>query len=139
MVVVPEPAVKGGGAFAARAVDRAVGPAVEERADKALCLAVCLRPVGTGASVADAQPPAGECVHKAAVTGAVVAEDGLDDDPVASVEDDRALEETRGGACLLVFEDLGVGETAVVVDGDVDVLPTRTALQPPLIAAALAC
>src|SRR5215207_7343702 len=36
MVVVPEPAVKGGGAVLARAVDGAVGPAGEEGADEAL-------------------------------------------------------------------------------------------------------
>jgi hypothetical protein len=78
--------------------------------------------------VADAEPPAGECVHDAAVTGAVVGEDALDDDPVASVEADCALEEAGCGARLFVGEDFGVGKTAVVVDGDVDVLPTKPAL-----------
>ena len=55
MVVVAEPAVKGGGAFGAGAVDRAVGPAGEHRADEALGLAVGLRAVGAGAQVADAE------------------------------------------------------------------------------------
>src|SRR6266508_4452560 len=36
MVVVPEPSVKGLAAFVARAVDGAVGPACEQRADEAL-------------------------------------------------------------------------------------------------------
>ena len=49
MVVGPEPAVKGGGAFAAGAVDRAVGPAGEQGADEAFGLAVGARPVGAGA------------------------------------------------------------------------------------------
>jgi hypothetical protein len=38
--LVPEPAVKGFGAFAAGAVDRAVGPAAEEGADEAFYFAV---------------------------------------------------------------------------------------------------
>jgi hypothetical protein len=50
--------------------------------------------------VADAEPSAGECVDDAAVAGAVVAEDSLDDDPMAPVEGDCALEEAGGGARL---------------------------------------
>jgi hypothetical protein len=88
--------------------------------------------------VADAEASAGECVDEAAVTGAVIAEDSLDDDPVAAVEGDCSLEEAGGGACPLVCEDFGVGEAAVVVDRDVDVLPAELALEPPLVAAALA-
>src|SRR6266567_3784859 len=83
MVVVPEPAVKGGSAVGACAVDRGVGPAVEEGADEALGFAVGLGSARLGAQVADA-----DC-----------------------------------GCGLLVGEDLGVGEAAVVVDGDVDVVP----------------
>jgi hypothetical protein len=78
--------------------------------------------------VADAEPAAGEGVEDAAVTGAVVAEDALDDDPVAVVEGGCALEEAGGGARLLVVEDFGVGKPAVVVDGDVDVLPAESSL-----------
>ena len=60
MVVVPEPAVKGCGAFGAGAVDRAVGPAGEEGADEAFGFAVGLGPVGAGAEVADTQGAAGD-------------------------------------------------------------------------------
>src|SRR3954447_22366653 len=62
MVVGPEPAVKGCGAFGVGAIDRAVGPAAEEGADKALCLAVGARPVGPGAQVPEAHRAAGERV-----------------------------------------------------------------------------
>ena len=58
----------------------------------------------------------------AQVGGAVVGEDPLDADAVAAVEGDGAAEEADRGRCLLVGEHLGVGEAAVVVDGDVDVL-----------------
>ena len=46
VIVEVEPAVEGCVAFAAVAVDRAVGPAAEERADEAFCFAVGLGTVG---------------------------------------------------------------------------------------------
>src|ERR687888_1390249 len=127
MVVVPEPAVKGGGAFVARAVDGAVGPAGEQGADEAFGFAVGLWPVGAGAEVADAEPAAGECVQGGAVAGAVVGEHAFDGDAVAAVESDRALQEAGRGRGLLVAEDLRVGEAAVVVARGVDVLPALAA------------
>src|SRR5918996_1722436 len=127
MVVVPEPAVKGGGAFAARAVDGAVGPAGEERADEALCFAVRLRPSGPGAQVLDAEAATAERMDRRDVGGAVIGEDSLHLDPVAAVEGERSSEEADCRPRLLVREHLGVGEAAVVVDGDVDVLPADRA------------
>ena len=97
MVVVPEPAVKGGGAFVAGAVDGAVCPAVEEGADEALCLAVGLGSVGPAAEVPDRERAASERVDGRAVGGAVVGEDLLDLDTVPSVEDERAAEEADCG------------------------------------------
>src|SRR5215467_4489122 len=123
MVVVPEPAVKGVGAFFARAVDRAVGPAGEQGADEALCFPVCLWPVGAGAEVADAESVAGERVRAGAVAGAVVGEYAFDGDPVTAVEGDCAAQEADRGLGGFVGQNLGVGETAVVVDGDVHELP----------------
>jgi hypothetical protein len=72
MVVVPEPSVKRAGAFLARAVDRAVGPAFEQRADEAFGFAVGLWPVGAGAEVADAELAARDSVDGAAVGRSVV-------------------------------------------------------------------
>src|SRR5688572_19744847 len=122
MVVVPEPAVKRCRALAARGVDGAVGPAVQECADEALCFPVGLRPVGASAKVADAQAAAGEGVDRRPVAGAVVAEDALDADAVAAEEGNGAAEEADRGCCLFVCQHLGVREAAEVVDGDVHVL-----------------
>ena len=58
-----------------------------------------------------------------AVAGAVVGDHALDRDAVAAVEGDRTAEEAGRGRGFLVGEDFGVGEAAVVVDGDVHVLP----------------
>src|SRR4051794_9739352 len=110
MVVVPEPAVKGAGAFLACAVDRAVGPAVEHGADEAFCFAVCLWPVGPGSEVFDAEVAAGDRVDDAAVAGAVVGEDPFDRDAVAAVVVGGPLQEGGGGRGFLVEEHLGVGE-----------------------------
>jgi hypothetical protein len=73
--------------------------------------------------VADAELAAGEGVDGGAVGGAVVAEHAFDADAVAAREADGAGEEAGGGRCCLVGEDFGVGESAVIVDGDVEVLP----------------
>src|SRR2546428_4024809 len=123
MVVVPEPAVKGGGAFGARAVDGAVGRAVDQGADEAFRFPVCLGPVGPGAEVADAESAAGECVERRAVGAAVVGDDALDLDAAAAVKHDRPLQKRDRGRCFLILEDFGVREAAVVADADVGVLP----------------
>src|SRR5579884_4408137 len=102
MVVVAEPAVKGDGAFVAWAVDSAVSPAGEHRADESLGFPVCLRPVGAGAEVFQPQPSAGDCMHDGAVGAAVVGEDRLDADAVASVEASGAVQEADSRARFLV-------------------------------------
>src|SRR5215218_4063506 len=123
MVVVRKPAVKGCGAFAAGAVERAVGPAAEQGADEAFGFAVGARPVGPGAQVADAERAAGEGVDRRAITGAVVGHHGLDGDAVAGVERDRALQESDGRGRLLIGEDLDVGQPGRVIDADMHEFP----------------
>src|SRR5438876_5132817 len=123
MVVVPEPAVKCPRAFLARAVDGAVGPAGEQRADEALGLAVRLWTIGAGAQVADAERAAGERVQRGDVGGPVVGQQALDRDPVAGVVGARSAQEANRRLRLLVRQHLGIGEPAVIVDRDVHELP----------------
>src|SRR5437764_6171080 len=66
-VIELEPAGQAGGALGARAVDRAVGPAAEQRADEALGFAVRARPVGPRAQVPQPERAAGERVQRRAV------------------------------------------------------------------------
>src|SRR5665213_3378038 len=73
--------------------------------------------------MADAEPPTCERVNGGAVWGAVVGDEPFDCDPVTAVKGDGAAEESDRGRRLLVAEHFGVSEAAVVVDGDVDVLP----------------
>src|SRR4051812_2157463 len=128
MVVVAEPAVKGLCGFLACAVDRAGGPAGQHRAGEGFGFAVCLRSASSRAQVLDAEPPAGDSVDDAGVGGAVVGEDAFDSDPVAAEEAKSADEEVGGSERLLVREHFGVGEPAVVVDCDVDELPSDRAV-----------
>src|ERR671936_1166541 len=109
MVVVPKPAVKGGGALLACAIDRAVGPAGDERADEALRLAVRLRAVRTGAQMADAEAATGPCVRGREVGAAVVGEQALDPDPVPAVEGNGTLEDAHRRLLPLLRQHLGVG------------------------------
>src|SRR3954447_13172422 len=128
MVVGPEPAVKGCGAFAAGGVDRAVGPPGQQRADESLGFAVGARAVGPRAEVTDAERAAGEGVDRRAVGRAVIRQQALDGDAVGGIEGDRALEEPDRGRGLLVGEDFDVGQPGGVVDADVHVLPADLAL-----------
>jgi hypothetical protein len=61
------------------------------------------------------------------VAGAVIGEHPFDADPVASEEGDRPVQEAGRGRAFLVGEHFDVGEAAVVVDGDLDVLPADRA------------
>src|SRR6266511_1873887 len=126
-VVPVEPAAECGGSLAARAVDGAVGPAVDEGADKTFGFPVRARPVRPGAQVADAERLAGKRVHDRAVAGAVICEHPLDPDPVAAKEGDRPAQEADCGRCFLVGEHLDVGEPGRVVDGHVHELPADPA------------
>jgi hypothetical protein len=127
MVIGPEPAVKGCGAFLAVVVDRAVGPAREHGADESLSLAVGLGPVGPGAEVANAQAAAGDRVHGGAVGGAVVGHQLLDRDPVAAIERGGAAQKADHGGASFVSEDFGVGEAGAVVAGDMHAFPADLA------------
>jgi len=73
--------------------------------------------------VTDAECSAGERVERGSVAAAVVGEQPLDGDAVPLVEGDGSTEEADDRGRALVGEDFGIGEAAVVVDADVDVLP----------------
>src|SRR3954469_14495208 len=131
MVVVPEPAVKGRGAFLAVAVERTVGPAAEQRADEALRLAVGLRPAGARAQMAQPERAARDRVDGRSVARTIVGQHALDGDAVTLEERHGTAHEGDRGGGLLVVEDLGVGQSRAVVDGDVHELPASGAAPPP--------
>jgi hypothetical protein len=64
-------------------------------------------------------------VDRGAVGRAVVGQDALDGHAMARVERDRAVQKPNGGCGRLVAENLGVGQAAGVIDGDMDGVPAR--------------
>jgi hypothetical protein len=126
-IVEVEPAGEGWAAFVAGAVDRAVGPAAEHRADETFRLSVRARPVGPGAEVFEAERLAGERVDRGAVRVAVVGHQSLNADPESGEVRDRATQEGDRGRGFLVLEHLDVGEPGRVVDRNMHELPADPA------------
>jgi hypothetical protein len=93
--------------------------------DEALGLAVGLRPVSARAQVAQARRAASERVHRGPVGAAVVGHHALDAHAVGGEEPQRATQERDRRHRLLVGEHLDVGQPGGVIDGDVDVFPSR--------------
>src|SRR5206468_6969948 len=88
--------------------------------------AVCLRAAGAGVDRGDGALAA-VVVPLALEVFAVVGEDGLDRELVVVVEAAAVVEEVEGGAGCFVRVEGGVGEAAVVVDADVEVVPAGLA------------
>jgi hypothetical protein len=57
------------------------------------------------------------------ISAAVIGDELLDLDPVATVESSCAAKERDRGTRLLVWENLRVGQARAVIDGDMNVLP----------------
>jgi hypothetical protein len=75
----------------------------------------------------DAEFIAGDSDVAAPVAAAVVGQDPLDRDAVAGVEPPRSPEERRRRGRCLIGQLPGVGQTAVVVDREVDPVPAWAA------------
>src|SRR3954464_4074749 len=101
-IVEVDPAGQRGGALAAVAVDRTVGPAGQQGADEAFGLAIGLGAVGPRAQVADAERAAGDGVDGRDVGAVVVGHHALDVDAVAGVVRDGAAQKPDRGQALLV-------------------------------------
>ena len=99
-----------------------VGPFAEQRLDEALGLAVGAGGIGPRAQVPDAELGASVC-EATLVAGSVVAQDALDDDPLVCVPGMGAAQKPDCRGPLLIAQDLCVGESRMVVDGNVYLLP----------------
>ena len=73
------------------------------------------------------EPLTGSAEGKGLVAGAVVGHHALDPDVEALVIAECILETGDRAALLLAGHDLGEGDTRVIVDADVDILPTHPA------------
>jgi hypothetical protein len=104
-----------------------ISPFAQGGLDEALGLAIGLWSVGAGEAVLEAEGGDGFAHGVGAVAGAIVGVDALDGDAVLFEESQCGVKEGDGALGGLVWEKLGEGETAVVIDGDVEVFPTGAA------------
>ena len=123
MVVQVQPLLEQVGAVFVALVGPDVRPFFEERAVEALHLAIGLRPEGTSEDLPDAEQGGGFTKEVgSAVDEGVVSHDALDDGAPGSEEVSGAHQECRTGVSALVGMNLGVGQTAVIVDRRVHVV-----------------
>ena len=101
-----------------------VGPLAEGSLDEALGFAVSLRRVRARAAVLEAHLQTNLAKLVGAIAAAVIGEQGADGDAMASEKVNRVLEEGDGGVGFLIGEDAGESQARVVIDGDVQGLPT---------------
>jgi hypothetical protein len=99
-----------------------IGPFAQGGLDEALGLAVGARRVGSGSLVRQSARLQGAGEELAAVSGAVVSHDALDDDAMGGEPRQRVLEEADGAPLFLVGHQRGVGEAGGVIDGDVEIV-----------------
>ena len=106
-----------------------VRPALEQRADEALGLAVGLRAIGAGLPHRDPVGCAG--IRPAALeAAAVVGEHALHPNAVRAVEADELAQEGSGALGRLFAIHAGEADAGVVVDRHIQVLPAGFALRP---------
>ena len=101
-----------------------VGPFAQSGLDEAFGFAVGLRRVRTSAAVLEAHLLASVAELVRTITAAVVSQQSAHADAVASEKVNGILEEGDGGVGLLIGQDLSEGQAGVIVDGDVQGLPS---------------
>ena len=107
-----------------------VGPFAQGGLDEAFGFAIGLRRVRASATVFDAHLETSLAKVMGAIATAVIGEQSADGDTVAGEEVNRIPEEGDGGMGLLIGEDASEGHAGVIVDSDMQGLPTRMFLLP---------
>lgn len=100
-----------------------IGPFAERGLDKAFGFAVGAGRIGTSEAVANAELGAVVAEQVRAIATTVVGEQAANADAVLGIKSHGVLEESDGGGGLLIGEQLGEGETGVIIDGDMESLP----------------
>jgi hypothetical protein len=102
-----------------------VGPLAQSGLDEAFGFAVGLGGVGPSAAVLQAHLLTGAAKMVRAIAAAVIGQQSAHPDAVAGEEIHRGAQKSDGAVGLLIGQDLGEGQARVIVDGDVQGLPTR--------------
>ena len=125
-VIVVEVERKEGGAVIAGRVRAGVGPLSGDGLNEPFGLAIGLRAIGFGEEVFETEFLAGGSKEFGTIGGASIGENTLDFDAVGGIEVERLLEGVKDTGSLFIREEGGEGETAVVVDGDVEAFNAGT-------------
>src|SRR6476469_106869 len=122
-IVVVEPGRQRTSASRRAGIGSAVGPLAEQRLNEPLGLAVGARRVGPDPVMVQLVGATERLHRRGAIGEGVVGHDPADPNAVAAEPGQRAPEERRDLSRALGREDLDVGQTRGIIDGDMDVLP----------------
>ena len=101
-----------------------VSPLAEGSLDEAFGFAVGAGSVGTSEAQAEAELVTETAKDAGAITGAVVGKQAADGDAEAGIVIDGSLQKSGSGRGLLIGQNLREGDTRMVINGDVDILPS---------------
>ena len=104
-----------------------ISPLAQGSLDKALGLAIGLRGIGAGEAMFEAEGGHGIAHSARAITGAVIGVNALGLNAMVLEESEGGVEEGQSAVSGFIGEELGEGETAVVVEGDVEIFPASAA------------
>jgi hypothetical protein len=125
-VIVVEVERKESGAVVAGRVRASVCPLSGDGLDEPFSLAIGLRAIGFGEEVFEAKFLAGSGKEFGTIGGAAIRQHTQDGDAVGGVEVEGLLESSEDTVSLFIRKEGGKGETAVVVDGDVEAFDAGT-------------
>ena len=124
VVVVVGPGSEGEVALVGVGPVSGIGPFAQSGLDEAFGFAIGLRRVRASAAVFEAHLETSLAKLVGAIAAAVIGEQSADEDAVASEEVHRIPEEGDGGRGLLIGKDASEGQARVIVDSDMQGLPT---------------
>ena len=119
-VIVMKVMRKEGSSVVTGVIGASVGPFAGDGLDEAFGLAIGLRAIGSGEAVLEAELLTSGGEEFGAVSGTAIGEQALDFDAMALIEGDGLPESIQGAGDFLVRMKRGKGETAVIVDGNVE-------------------
>jgi hypothetical protein len=124
-VIVVEVERKEGSAMVAGRVGAGISPLSGDGLDKPFGLAVGLRAIRFGKEMFEAELLTGSGEEFGTVGGAAIGQHTLDLDAMSGIEVESLLERREDTGSFFIGEERGKGETAVIVDGDVEGLDAR--------------
>lgn len=119
-VVVMKVVGKEGSPVVTGVIRASISPLAGDGLDEAFGLAVCLRAIGFGEEMCEAEFMAGSGEEFGAIGGAAVGKELLDGEAMSGVEAQGEVQSLENALGTFVREEAGEGEAGVIIDGDVE-------------------